>query len=674
MLKNMAKKSVGIMMTAALLLTTVASTISVSANTQIEYKPIASYNFSDATNPGKDSVGNHNLMAYYQATDNGDITEATSDQILIKESGNKQAIDFNGKYWLAGDNFTQDLKEMTFSYWIKESEDSTTSGKLQGTAICTGAVPNSSAVNGIRLGYNGGGAYAVGFRAKKADDTNPEVWLGDVIAADKMDKTKWAQYIVTIQLADDSRDGSVVIYRQAEGDFTQGDPTTVNLSKAETKPPISNTNLEKIKTMTSFESSSPFAIGASLVSLSERKQGSSPNSWKMSGMLSDVRVYDKAFNIDEVKELFANGKVMTESTDEPIIDTEEVPERPEFTEKELRPVARYDFNDAENLGKDSVGNHDLKIYGLNQLEDKTLAKQASGPWNDAKALDFDGSYYLSGDNFTKNMTEMTVTFWTKQRTNGDLRGVVASTGCVNSETSGIRIGHSTGTKHNIFFGYAGVDADNNKLEVWGGDRGDFMQGEVWTRYALVFKAAKAGDAGSCELYIIKNGKYIPGDVDSVFGAVHYESYQSKAWDPKLNAEKIVDFGNATADLVLGAALGTNGELLTEGTRAMFNGRIADVRIYDRALSDVEAIELFAVDAVTYTETSDGGVSGDEGPNNSGIGGGTVIDDGDDMSDAEPSGTVNTGDHSAPFWALAFLLVAVVCVLRGIFQKTRRLNA
>ena len=107
---------------------------------------------------------------------------------------------------------------------------------------------------------------------------------------------------------------------------------------------------------------------------------------------------------------------------------------------------------------------------------------------------------------------------------------------------------------------------------------------------------------------------------------------------------------------------------------MFNGRIADVRIYDRALSDVEAIELFAVDAVTYTETSDGGVSGDEGPNNSGIGGGTVIDDGDDMSDAEPSGTVNTGDHSAPFWALAFLLVAVVCVLRGIFQKTRRLNA
>lgn len=626
-----------------------------SSEATIDTGLIASYQFDDSQNPGKDSTGVNNLTVY--KLDQDIAKEDPSKASLVDGPfSDTKAISFDDTYWMAtDDNFTKNLTELTFTWWAKRTSDD----KLQGTAIFTGAQNGQTA--GIRLGYaSDTKVLQIGLTGLKSDGTPVERWIGDGWGG-ATHGDEWTKYVFTLQLGSDNN-GKAKLYMVKKGDFTSGDSQSVTLDPQ---------TWDVSKLLTTLQNdTAPFALGATLASITKLTGESHPSTWKMSGLLSNVQVYNRVLKDDEIKELIATEKITTDGSgndnpgdngdnDEP--DEETIFDRPVVTGKQLLPVARYDFSDAANLGKDIIGNHDLKIYGLDQKENSSLAKQTSGPWKDAKALDFDGNYYLAGSNFTKDMKQMTVTFWSKERSNGELQGVVVGTGCINAETAGVRIGHSGGTNHNVFFGYAGTDAEKNMLEVWGGDRGDFSQGQVWTRYIMVFQAAEGSNVGNCELYIIKNGDYTPGDIDSLFGVLHYENYQSPAWDPNLNAEKIAEFGNVTADFVLGAALGTDKTLLTGNYLETLVGQIADVRVYDWALSQDQAMELIATDTMEDLNAGPEDNPGDEPSKNPEDNPGSS-----EISSPTENNPSKTGDNNFVWFAMLFLVGGLV----GVFITKR----
>lgn len=154
-------------------------------------------------------------------------------------------------------------------------------------------------------------------------------------------------------------------------------------------------------------SSHPFSIGG----LSD---GTGWYGWPFKGVIDEVSVYNYALSGSRIAELYGI----------------------EPTEKKL--VARYSFEDAENLGKDSVGDNNLVVGGDGAI---TQIKGKKG-----NAAKFDGKTYLrtqEKSDFSDGFTDYSISFWGQRYDTGDKEMVAVASG-YREQTPGMHINLNSG--------------------------------------------------------------------------------------------------------------------------------------------------------------------------------------------------------------------------------------
>lgn len=149
------------------------SSVSVDAAsaTQTQINPIAHYKFDDATNVGKDSIGNYNLSSY------GTPTATTDNNVACVDFDTNSCLYFNH---VNNKDFTDVLPQFTITYWAKH--DTVQSG--HSFTIGSGA---ANSYEGFGQGFYAGnnafitpvgnvmdsGAYAASFRTSAEDSFGP---------------------------------------------------------------------------------------------------------------------------------------------------------------------------------------------------------------------------------------------------------------------------------------------------------------------------------------------------------------------------------------------------------------------------------------------------------------------------------------------------------------------
>ena len=235
-----------------------------------------------------------------------------------------------------------------------------------------------------------------------------------------------------------------------------------------------------------------------------------------------------------------------------------LPGRVSAESPELRPIARYEFADAENLGKDSMGNFDLLTYG------NTLT---TGSDEDGSYLNFaaGGGLYARDmpgyADFSDYFTDYTISFGLKRNVaaSADWGPVIATgNGYANGTgDAGITIFAANG---NVDVKLSGKDAATDYLSPAGE-----ITADAWSEVTIVY------DSGKQELRCYVDGA-LKGTHKAAFNlglnafafgiGVRYNQY----------SDTLVDAGIATATAV--------------------DGSIRDVRIYDCAMTGQNVSDLY----------------------------------------------------------------------------------
>ena len=327
-------------------------------------------------------------------------------------------------------------------------------------------------------------------------------------------------------------------------------------------------------------------------------------------------------------------------------------------------VAHYTFADASNVGKDYAGSTDLKVIGVT-LNMPGTAKQVDGP-DGMKALEFNQTYALLSDvnDVTDNLKEFTITYLASTNDKGKLHSNVFTTGAGNGNSF-----YSSGLNHLIDgcfdptwgtgvpdFRLMGGDqnvsgqAEDSKWDTnqrknddgrnahnrWAGliDYDDETQtignpytyetGE-WYRVVITVKLSdgtktsnstvmwpnqNAGEAfypgtGSQSMYMAKMD-----DIASAADLVDGTNYYTTVLPYNLTSIK-----NEGRGLMIGAAYKVGAALEMDSNQrnyAMLVGKIADFRIYDKALTEEQVVNLYKTGApvdeskeTTTTQKQDG---------------------------------------------------------------------
>ncbi len=232
----------------------------------------------------------------------------------------------------------------------------------------------------------------------------------------------------------------------------------------------------------------------------------------------------------------------------------EVPFAAEKDMGELKPLARYEFRDSTNLGKDSMGHFDLAMKG------KGLRQGADGA-----SLDFNDNLtgYLQaadlggGKDFSDYLSSYTISFLIKKDISGTdaWNDVIVSAG---SYESGLTVQGADG-KLTAFLD-SGTFAQKAGLN-------ESINNEAYAYIAVAYDA----ESGRCSVYI-----------DGVFAACVY--------------------GDPAKDALAGAGdyaftIGGRSQLLTNNAfTIMTSGVLKDVRVYDYALSSQNIYDLHRANA------------------------------------------------------------------------------
>lgn len=317
-------------------------------------------------------------------------------------------------------------------------------------------------------------------------------------------------------------------------------------------------------------------------------------------------------------------------------------------------VAHYTFADANNVGKDAVGTQDLTVQGKT-VGSAGTAKQVEGPINGMKALEFDQTYSLmsDADDVLDDLKEFTITYLVSANDAKVLRSNVFSTGAANGnnfKNAGLNhlIDMTNGTPDFRLFGGNSADSaqagdskwDANQRKNDDGKNGkNFWANRIaynaetdtvgkpceyaaneWYRVVITVKLSD-GTKTSEETVLWPNKSqgdaYYPGTgVQSVYmekmNAVTSKSslVESQNYYEVTLPHNLTSVKNENLGLLIGAAYKLNSDTPVIDTNAknyaMFIGKMADFRIYDKALTQDQIVELY-----TTNDLDDGSGSSTE---------------------------------------------------------------
>ncbi len=291
-------------------------------------------------------------------------------------------------------------------------------------------------------------------------------------------------------------------------------------------------------------------------------------------------------------------------------------------------IAHYEFKDG-SVGKDSAGSGDMKVV-KEDGQTATDAKVVSGP-KGMSALEFDASYALITDkkDVLDPLKEYTVSFLVSPSDAGNLLYSAFSTGQTNwnapiNKGAIILFNKEAGNPEVRVYGGTPTAADGTKfaedqfknddgakgLEKFAerGTKAEPYKYEkgVWYRVVLTVKLADGVKGGTQELYIEKMDA-----VTSKASLVKSKNYYSDTIPAGLT-----DLNNTQRPISLGACynwesgkpadqftVDTNTELNKRKNFSMFLGKMADVRFYDKALTQDQVVELFKNNKIAGEEGS-----------------------------------------------------------------------
>lgn len=274
-------------------------------------------------------------------------------------------------------------------------------------------------------------------------------------------------------------------------------------------------------------------------------------------------------------------------------------------------VAHYTFADENNVGKDSAGTADMKVYGKDAVTEAE-AKVVEGPVSGMKALQFDQTYALATakSDVTDTLKEFTVTFLVAADENDVLKYNMFSTGLGNindPKHSGINVlmdlnGKNYWPEVRLYGGEQGPTANDGAK--WATDQFKNDDGAVgkanwadrekkayvkneWYRLVITVKLSDGTNKGLQSCYIEKVGA-----VDEKADFVDHKNYYESELPVNLSSVKNDNYG-----ISLGACYawtGNQSAFYAENGKnyGMFQGLMADVRIYDKALTQDQIVELY----------------------------------------------------------------------------------
>lgn len=357
-------------------------------------------------------------------------------------------------------------------------------------------------------------------------------------------------------------------------------------------------------------------------------------------------------------------------------------------------VAHYTFADANNPGKDAAGSQSLSVIGKTVGSTGT-AKQVEGPAG-KKALEFDQSYALISDaaDVLDDLKEFTVTYLVAANGDGVLRSNVFSTGAANGnhfKNAGLNhlIDMNTGVPDFRLMGgdqTASAQANDSKWDVnqrknddgangktfWQqrlGDEGKYTYNSTdWYRVVITVKLSDGTKSGDETIAWPNKEAYSPGSgVQSVYmekmDAVTGKSslVESRNYYEVTLPYNLTSVKNEAYGLLIGAAykLNTDAPVIDTNVKnyAPFIGRMADFRIYDKALNQDQIVELY--------KTNDLAAQGGTGTESAG---GTSSVDASSVQSGGTSGAPKTGAEGNLLPVLALIPAAAAA---GLLVVRRR---
>ena len=267
-------------------------------------------------------------------------------------------------------------------------------------------------------------------------------------------------------------------------------------------------------------------------------------------------------------------------------------------EEVTAPVAWYDFEDAENLGKDKSGNgNDLLAMGKPEQDD-------AGASGKGVFLDGVSSLYAKEnddrmdffDLMAKNGKQVTIAFWVQHETSDyDEFDTTTWRRIVSNGHDGAAVQEETGT---AFGGFTIIDLADNYI----------IPTRVIT-YMMIDSSSSHGQINPGTNYEYREGQWDfmtytldmeTGDVDyKVNGVSILEDYQKKG-----NVGSGIRLYNTARPFSLGGNTWYDAESGQMAPNHMFTGSLDEVMIFDKVLTDAEIayyMELTGKDVEVVTE-------------------------------------------------------------------------
>jgi len=315
--------------------------------------PIAKYEFKDASNLGKDTMGNYDMVTKT-------ITGATGTPTLLDGGG----ITYDRNLYLsqtADKNMFADVSAFTITFEVKTAA---------GTGDWDHYLGVSQADSGDGFAFIGRGRSYPG--QMRLDAYNFRRWNGGsdnilnvpkipFASGETVAPTEFQKIVVTVQPG-----GNMSVYLNGNNVV------------------LKNTNASLKEWDTSIDSTWSTGAKNALFTIGAREPSTSVTSHRASaGSIRNVRLYDFAMTSENVSAFNTNGELYKSDV-------------ANFTY--VNPIAKYEFKDASNLGKDTMGNYDMEyrnkyvVGGEGELLNTyTSVDEVNG------GVTFDGQFCLSQD-------------------------------------------------------------------------------------------------------------------------------------------------------------------------------------------------------------------------------------------------------------------------------------
>lgn len=582
-MKRKKKSFISLFLFACASLSLVPSSVEVRASGSVEITPLAKYEFNDSTNPGKDSMGNYHLSL------SGNGTVSVEDSIAT----------FNGTAGLISNpDLTEDLDSFTLVFDVKTELDSpegwaevigfgwdnwtptkwNTFHKQAGTSVLRfGSHGNMSVTQNQSWGDEVGDIgtsefHKVGLSLNKSGNTvvyldgqavhtyttpsdytlsDPNMYfaIGGNATWGAVARWQWKGQMDTVAIYDFA----------FEADQMSEYCTTGKITAAADVAVVTSANVDLSETVVVPENADDVEILLH-----------APSSSVIDVTMSNEETQQATVKWEAVKEI--DGEKYLEGSIQGLLNPENVKAYAKIgyatNVKEILPLAKYEFKDSTNPGKDSMGKYNLVVKSEGETQGIIAVSEGVATFNGTAAL-------ISPDE-ANDISEVLDSF--------TLSFDITTSAAINSWEEPIGFGWNDwgASKWNLFELAGGSNtlrysAAGSLVEGKGDVDGNINQ---WW-------APEIGNVGS-NMHSVVLSVNLEGNIEVYFDGVKKYSYATpENYSLKNENMKFAIGGNGT----WGAA------------RNFFNGSIANVAIYDFAANEQQAKVLGATKQVKTTTAS-----------------------------------------------------------------------